>query len=216
MAFRAACYGAARLSRTGWSKQALPSSTQGGQRGEQTQRVGTDNLGIVQRARQGDLFAFQSLMDRYQGPLFRYLYRLVNDAEAARRLTQDTFLTGRKNLDKTNEEMRFEVWLYRIATRLALQEIGRRRLFAWGRRAGNGHKGPSWGEDYGEGEAIQQLLSKVPGRELACLLLRSMEGFSLDEIALMLGMSSGKVAQCTARARATLRTLGAANGKGTL
>ena len=73
----------------------------------------------VSDARNGDLFAFQSLVDRYQAPIARYMYRLVGDSASVRSLTIDVFVRAKKQLKRVDQTIRFEAWLYRLATRVA-------------------------------------------------------------------------------------------------
>lgn len=68
--------------------------------------------------REGEPLAFETLVRRYQVPLFAYLYRLSGDRATAEDLCQETwagFLTG---LDRFDPGRRLSPWLYAIATNL--------------------------------------------------------------------------------------------------
>lgn len=75
----------------------------------------------------GDDSAFDPLFERWGGPLFHYLDRMLRDAGAAEELVQEAFLRVFSARDRYRPEARFSTWLYRIATNLALNELRRPR-----------------------------------------------------------------------------------------
>lgn len=68
---------------------------------------------------QGDDLALNQLMARWGGRIAGYLERLSGDAEAARDLTQETFVRVYRYRWSFDPACRFSTWLYTIATRLA-------------------------------------------------------------------------------------------------
>ena len=86
---------------------------------------------LVAALRAGDADAFNGIVEHYQTPIFRYLFRLTGDYELARDLAQDTFLQAYKAILKTDAELHLKAWLYRIATNNALQYRRRKRLLAF-------------------------------------------------------------------------------------
>ncbi len=72
--------------------------------------------------------AFDELFTRYHAHIYGYLLGLVGNAEQARDLTQDTFLKAYQALSRT-PDLAPPIWLYRIATTVALDALhGQRRL----------------------------------------------------------------------------------------
>ena len=70
---------------------------------------------VIALVRAGEADAFAEIIGYYQAPIIRYLYRLTGDYEMAKDLAQDTFLQAYKGILKTNAELSFKAWLYRIA-----------------------------------------------------------------------------------------------------
>ena len=70
----------------------------------------------------GDGSAFDSLFDRWAGPLLHYLERMVVDSGTAEELVQEGFLRVYRAKDRYRPEAKFSTWLYRIGTNLALNE----------------------------------------------------------------------------------------------
>src|SRR5262245_4893680 len=74
---------------------------------------------LAARAADGDGTAFEAIVTRYQGRVFRLACRLTSDTDAPDVL-QDTFLQVYRHLPAFRGESRFGTWLYRIATNAAL------------------------------------------------------------------------------------------------
>jgi RNA polymerase sigma-70 factor (ECF subfamily) len=74
---------------------------------------------LAARAAAGDDGAFEDLVSRYQGRVFRLACRLTGDDDAPDVL-QETFLQVYRNLALFRGASRFGTWLYRIATNAAL------------------------------------------------------------------------------------------------
>jgi len=67
----------------------------------------------------GDDHAFEAIVRRYQGRVFRLAGRLTSETDAPDVL-QDTFLQVHKHLPSFRGESRFSTWLYRIVTNASL------------------------------------------------------------------------------------------------
>ncbi len=90
---------------------------------------------IVERARRGDHQAFEAIFEEYGPAVGGYLYRLLNDREAARDLSQETFLKVYKGLPKLrleiNEvegrEFNLSAWIFTIAHHNAMDYLRRKQ-----------------------------------------------------------------------------------------
>jgi RNA polymerase sigma-70 factor (ECF subfamily) len=82
---------------------------------------------LVRAAAAGEMWALEALFRRYEGPVVRYLQRLVREEDAADDLFQESFLRAYVNLGSFHPERSFRAWLYRIATNAALDFVRRRR-----------------------------------------------------------------------------------------
>lgn len=153
--------------------------------------------GVVEAAQRGDMYAFSSLVERYQTPIFRYLYRLTSDTDLARRLTICAFVRAQRSIKKLDPAMRFEAWLFRVATQTAQSAL------RWRRPA------PRLSvEDDRDAVAVQNALARLPLAGAAALLLHSLGGFSYDEIAQILRVSVRTVRSRLADARLRMQTGG--------
>jgi RNA polymerase sigma-70 factor (ECF subfamily) len=82
--------------------------------------------GLVIRAREGEQWAAEALVRRYQQKAYAIAFSMYSDAEEARDLTQEAFLRAFRNLDKFRLESSFYTWFYRIIINTCLDK--RRRL----------------------------------------------------------------------------------------
>jgi RNA polymerase sigma-70 factor (ECF subfamily) len=78
----------------------------------------TDEI-LAARAAAGDDHAFEAIVARYEGRVFRLACRLTSDTDAPDVL-QETFLQVYRHLPSFRGDSRFGTWVYRIATNAAL------------------------------------------------------------------------------------------------
>jgi RNA polymerase sigma factor (sigma-70 family) len=90
-----------------------------------------DDGELVERARRGDVEAYEQLVQRYQGLASRVAYLVARDAADAEDAAQEAFVKAFYALDRFRKGAAFKPWLLRIVTNEALN---RRR--SAGRRAG--------------------------------------------------------------------------------
>lgn len=92
-----------------------------------TKKETTDNE-LVTIVRDKDPERYAELIERYQGKLFAYLYRLTGAREETEDLLQDVFIKAFRNLRSYDTSRKFSSWIYRIAHNEAVNHIKRRAL----------------------------------------------------------------------------------------
>jgi RNA polymerase sigma-70 factor, ECF subfamily len=161
---------------------------------------------LVARIRAGDEDAFESLIARYQAPLFRYLRGLVGDQEQARDLVQETFLRAYRSIGTLEDPGLLRGWLYRIAHNQAYSALRRRRLISWLPLAFGQHVSASAPDrSVVDSVRVEEALTRVPVQQRAPLLLHLVAGFSYAEVAALLQVSEGTVRMRISRGRAAFR-----------
>src|SRR6476469_2288132 len=86
---------------------------------------------LADRARHGDLDAFEELMHARIDAIYRLSYAIVGDEADARDATQETFITAWRGIRGLRDPGRFDAWLQRIAVnaaRMTRRSRGRRRV----------------------------------------------------------------------------------------
>jgi RNA polymerase sigma-70 factor (ECF subfamily) len=154
------------------------------------------DAGLVDAARGGDVAAFARLFDQYQAPITGYLCRLTGNRDVADDLAQETFIKAFRALPRTDGDLLFRPWLYRIATNTANSWHRRRRLLTWiplplPSFGGSDHErgetelgaDPRLDELAGEAEQVHAALREVGPRHASILLLRHHQRLTIAEIA---------------------------------
>jgi RNA polymerase sigma-70 factor (ECF subfamily) len=150
--------------------------------------------------RSGGADAFEVIIDRYQAPIFRYLYRLTGEYELSQDLAQDTFVQAYEAILKTREELNLKAWLYKIATNNAYKHFRRAKKVRF-QRLDDIPNAAASSPDIAEQEAVRQAIRMVPMDMRTCLVLHLVDGFKYREIAATLGISEDAVRMRVARGK---------------
>ena len=173
---------------------------------------------VLARARAGDEAAFVAIYEHYSPAIHRYAYRLLGSQEQADDVTQDTFIRAYEHIRRLSDDSNVSAWLYRIATNSCQDTLRRRRRIAWVPILDDEDKdAPLSSEDFVpqliEAHAVQRVLAEMSPALATCLVLRSVEGFSCEEIAEIMNIPKGTVFSRLARARDAFTKLYARLGR---
>ena len=170
----------------------------------------------LSRVKSGNSVTFTEIMQSYQKPVLRYLFRLTGDYKTAEDLAQETFIQAYQGIDKLNSGLAFKTWLYRIATNNAYQYLRRKKLYSF--ILFNNIRRPAIqsreidSEAAFENIALQEALLRVPKDQRVCLILHYIEGFQYSEIAQTAGISKDAVRKRVAKGIEKLKELFGLNG----
>lgn len=78
-----------------------------------------DDTELVRRWQSGDAVAFGTIVRRWQGPVARFLARMLRPEADIAGLTQDVFVRAHRGIGRYREAGTFSTWLYRIALNIA-------------------------------------------------------------------------------------------------
>lgn len=82
---------------------------------------------LVSRIRAGEQECFETLVSRYQGKIFAFIFRTVGSREEATDLTQEVFVQVYRSLGQFRGEAKFSTWIYRIAANKTLDFLRRNK-----------------------------------------------------------------------------------------
>ena len=173
---------------------------------------------LLSSSLEGNLVAFDLLVDRYYDRLYGYLIRFLKDSDMAEDLLQETFLRVWKNRAEFRNIASFSTWIYTIAGNLARSEWRRRKRWRMIRL------GPSHDDEEHEIEladdgigpdsiveirmAIEELteeVHKLPDRYREVVILRDIQGMTYEEIAGIVQVPVGTVKSRLNRGRLILQ-----------
>lgn len=179
---------------------------------------------FVERLKRGDAAAFETLVNERSGEIYGLLYRLTESSEEARDLTQETFLRAFQSIGHFRGESDLRTWIYRIAINQA-----RNRWRWWRRRrrdvtvsidapqpdgtpslvgtlkSDNGRNPETDALAHERERALRKALGSLKHVYREAVVLRDIEGFAYEEIAVALDISVGTVKSRLARGRQELR-----------
>lgn len=139
--------------------------------------------------------SFEALFETYYRPLASFLFRMLDDTQLAQDITQDCFVKLHLAMKSGQPLENVRAWLYRVATNAALDERRRRRRITWLPLLASSDRQEAEYLDPEDQVALrdhlQRVLEGISPNLTACLLLHLHHGFSHDEIAAILGISSG-------------------------
>ena len=180
---------------------------------------------FIERLKRGESAAFETLVNERSGEIYGLLYRLTENPEEARDLTQETFLRAFQSIRSFRGDSDLRTWIYRIAINQA-----RNRWRWWRRRRRDSTVSIDSTDENGRPALVSTLKAEnVQSPEQDTLahererilrnalkglrrvyretvILRDIEGFAYEEIAVALDISVGTVKSRLARGRQELRS----------
>jgi RNA polymerase sigma-70 factor, ECF subfamily len=173
------------------------------------------DLILIERARDGDLGAFNDLVECYQDHLHALVVRMVPDRDQADDAVQEAFFSAFRNL-KGFRGGSVRSWLSRIAINAAMdaQRLKKRRPAqpypeleddTWQPPAGPEADPERTALELERGRALNAALASITPDQRYAIVLYDVEGYDYAEIAEMTGVSLGTVKSRIHRGRLALR-----------
>jgi|TARA_Y100001001_G_scaffold150260_1_gene160746 RNA polymerase sigma-70 factor (ECF subfamily) len=180
------------------------------------------DVALMLRVKEGDLSAYETLVEKFKQPVMNLVYRLINDIDEAEDIAQNVFVQVWKTRERYEPASKFTTWLFTIARNLGLNEIRRRTR----------HPADSLDEPRPDNESqplrvvedasspipadaalsgelrakVEEALMDLPEKQRTALLLCREGGVSYEEIAEVLGgISLTAVKSIIFRGRAVLK-----------
>ena len=172
---------------------------------------------LIERARAGDTRAFEDLARREERALYRHALRIVGTTSDAEDIVQDALFSAWRSI-ASFQGLSFRAWLFRIATNRALDQLRSRKRrpelpldppdddeITWAEPVA---PGPDLTQLAGDREAlaaVENALEALPTEQRTALLLRDVEGFAYEEIAVITSVEIGTVKSRIHRGRLAVR-----------
>ena len=167
----------------------------------------TDDAGLVQLARGGELGAFEELVARHRDKIYARAYSLTRNEDEALDLSQEAWVRGWQRLKQFQGEAGFATWMTRIVINLCLDHLRRQKrrrtdsLEALAEENDGGDSplpvipvNPTEGLERLElRQVIDEALGRLSEDHRAVLVLHEFENMEYKDIAKMTGCSPGTV-----------------------
>lgn len=154
-----------------------------------------DDKELMERCVKGDRRAFETLLVRYEKPVYNAAYRMLHNADDARDVTQTVFLKVYENLDQYDPAHRFFSWVYRIALNESinwLKKSNRQEALDYD-TADQGDGPEAMASDEQLGEGMEAALMRISSDYRAVIILKHVLGCSYIEISEVLDIPEKKV-----------------------
>jgi RND family efflux transporter MFP subunit len=174
---------------------------------------------LIAEAKGGSIAAFEKLVARYQGRIFRIAQKIARSREDAEEIAQNSFVQAYRNLSNFRGDSRFSTWLTRITVNESLMKIRRRRqnvisiddsLETEGCDLAHeiADGGPTPEQRYSQDEVrsiLATTIGKLSPQYRQVVQLRDVQGLSIVQTATVLELSLPSVKTRLRRARIQLR-----------
>ncbi len=176
-----------------------------------------DESAIIERARKGDVQAYNRLVIEHQELAYNVARRIVGNPQTAEDVTQDAFIAAYQALDQFRGGS-FKAWLLRIVTnrcydvlrrhkrrpQASIEELTEENESAPFLRSAE--ESPEQYQQRAElAQVIERCLQSLPPEQRITAVLCDVEGYDYNDIARILSISLGTVKSRISRARSKLR-----------
>ena len=181
----------------------------------QVTAAGADERALVQKAQKGDKAAFELLVQRHQHRVFAVARGILKRQEDVEDIAQQVFVKAYFSLKRFDQRAAFSTWLYKITVNECWDLLRKRkarplvyeadfseeqsRQYSAVQREAN--KTPDTGDRMAMRERLESMLGQLDKRDRAMLVLKEVQGFSVEEIADSMGLNPNTVKVRLFRAR---------------
>ena len=178
---------------------------------------GLSEADAIERAKQGDAEAFESLYNLHKRRVYSLCLRMTANTAAAEDLTQEAFLQLFRKIGTFRGESAFSTWLHRMAVNVVLMQLRKKGLPVVPLeenieteeetpRKEPGADDPRLAGSIDRMQLQRSIASLPPGYRMI-FLLHDVEGYEHNEIAEMVGCSIGNSKSQLHKARMKLREI---------
>ncbi len=169
-----------------------------------------DEQALIARVKDGDEDAFAGIVGLYKDRIVNFIFQLTRDYEKAVDLSQETFLRVYFKADKYKPVAALSSWIFTIASNLAKTELKKRRraVVVPLEDGQDSLQAGSFSEDApdsGLARNLRQALEALNPRYRIPVILKDVEGYSQEEIAVIINRPVGTVKARISRGRHMLK-----------
>ena len=182
-----------------------------------------DDKALAIQAADGSQRAFRELLERFEGPVFSLVYRMVRDRALAEDLAQEAFIRAFNAIGGYNPRYKFSSWIFKIAHNVTIDHIRRKRIRTLSLEGSPtavtaeeqartrpvveapGERPDAYVENLELGSEIEAAIGRLRPHYRTVTLLRHVEGYSYKEIAEIMDLPLGTVKTYIHRARLELK-----------
>lgn len=166
---------------------------------------------LIDRAKNGDLAAFETLIDRYQSKVYNLAYKILCNYDDAADAAQDALVKIYKNINSFQGKSQFSTWIYRITYNVCLDRIRQRKNVFNDELdeaiPDSGLTPHATAEKNERIDKIYEAINTLSVEHRTAVVMRDVNGHSYEEISQILGCSVGTVKSRINRGRERLKKI---------
>ncbi|MCL1804825.1 MAG: sigma-70 family RNA polymerase sigma factor [Clostridiales bacterium] len=180
-----------------------------------------EDKALIDASAQGDAAAFGELVRRYEKRVVAAAYRLCGDRQEGEDLAQDAFIKAWRAMAGYRGQASFHTWMMTILTNLWKDKLRKKQLPADSldetvegeegriqKQYRDGAPGPAAEAEANEmQEVLSGFIRELQPEYREALVLRDVQGFSYEEVAVITGSSLGTVKSRINRGRTSLKAM---------
>lgn len=177
-----------------------------------------DEAKLVERVRAHDELAFRELVERYQNKVFSIIYGILRNQNDAEDISQQVFAKIYVSIQNFDSRSTLLTWIYKITVNECYDYLRKKRVRKLVYESDITEEDTRLMENSGAGadrsvsvdtklsqrELVSKLLMKVSEEDRNLILLKEVEGHSVEELAQMTGMNENTIKVKLFRARQKL------------
>lgn len=178
----------------------------------------TEEAALVRRVQAEDELAFGEVVDRYQAKVFSIIYGILRNRNDAEDIAQQVFAKVYFSIKKFDFRSSLLTWIYKITVNECYDYLRKKRVrklvyesdFSADESLRMENSEPATDHTPGidkrlaQHDLILKLLSKISEEDRSLILLKEVEGHSVEELSQMTGMNENTIKVKLFRARQKL------------
>jgi RNA polymerase sigma-70 factor (ECF subfamily) len=154
------------------------------------------NAILVLKCQRRDEKAFREIVNSWEPRLYYYLRRIVENENDVWDILQETWLAVFKNIRKLEDPLKFSTWVYKIGHNKAVNLLRKENRYIQMKeeQTKDYHENDNSVIDFKErAEVAHKMLDKLKLAHREIITLYFLEGFSINEMSQIIGISEGTV-----------------------
>jgi RNA polymerase sigma-70 factor (ECF subfamily) len=177
----------------------------------------TEEGALVRRAQNGDEAAFRQIVERYQSKVFSIIHGIVRQRNDVEDIAQQVFAKIFLSIKNFDFRSSLITWIYKITVNECFDYLRKKKVRKLVyesdlsedevRRVENiepAERQPRADQTLARRDYLMKLLSRVSEEERMLLMMKEVEGYSVEELANMTGMNENTIKVKLFRARQKL------------
>jgi RNA polymerase sigma-70 factor (ECF subfamily) len=179
---------------------------------------GSEEAGLVRRAQANDEMAFREIVERYQAKVFSIIYGILRNRNDAEDIAQQVFSKVYFSIRNFDFRSSLLTWIYKITVNECYDYLRKKKvrklvyesefseedMLRLQNSEAAKDKAPAVDASLAQRDLVTKLLARLPEEERSLLLLKEVEGHSVEELARMTGINENTIKVKLFRARQKL------------